>query len=177
MTAIAGFCHKGKVWIGGDSAGVAGWDLSVCSDAKVFRNGEFLFGFTSSFRMGQLLRYSFSPPKPSVDQDVYGFMVTTFIDAVRDCLKVGGYATKDKEAEAGGIFLVGYAGRLFFIGGDYQVGEMANGYAACGCGDQVVNGALFATVGMEPEKRMKIALSAAERHSAGVRGPFHVESL
>jgi ATP-dependent protease HslVU (ClpYQ) peptidase subunit len=47
MTCIAGVAHEGKVWIGGDSAGVGGYDLTVRADAKVFTNGEFLFGFTS----------------------------------------------------------------------------------------------------------------------------------
>jgi hypothetical protein len=177
MTAIAGFCHDGKVWIGGDSAGVAGSDLTVRSDPKVFRNAEFLFGFTSSFRMGQLLRYSLAPPKPVTGQDVYEFMVITFVNAVRECLKAGGYATKDKEAESGGCFLVGYQGRLFSIESDYQVGESQDGYAAAGCGDQIICGALFATQGMEPMQRMNLALAAAERHSSGVRGPFLIETL
>jgi hypothetical protein len=48
VTAIAGFVHKGSVWIGGDSAGVADYDLHIRADQKVFVNGEFGFGFTSS---------------------------------------------------------------------------------------------------------------------------------
>jgi hypothetical protein len=177
MTAIAGFCHEGKVWIGGDSAGVGGTHLVVRADPKVFRNGDFLFGFTRSFRMGQLLRYSLTPPRMFTGQDVYGFMVTTFIDAVRTCLKSGGYACREHETEYGGNFLVGYGGRLFEIDYDYQVGEPMDGYAAVGCGHQIVHGALFATVGMEPQPRMNLALAAAERHCSGVRGPFTVESM
>jgi len=177
MTAIAGFVDQGKVWIGGDSAGVAGFDLTVRADPKVFRNGDFLFGFTSSFRMGQLLRYSLVAPKPSLGQDIYEFMVTTFVDAVRICLKAGGYASRKDDVESGGTFLVGYAGRLFWVDGDYQVGEPLDGYAAVGCGDQILHGALFATRGLAAESRMKTALEAAERHSAGVRGPFRMESI
>lgn len=176
MTAIAGFCSDGKVWIGGDSAGVSGWDLTVRADSKVFRNGEFLMGFTSSFRMGQLLRYKFTPPSQH-DQDICAFMVTSFVDAVRDCLKAGGYARKVQEEESAGTFLVGYRGRLFEIGSDYQVAEALDGYAACGCGAAVAHGALFATNAMEdPQRRMEIVLTAAQRHSAGVRGPFVIES-
>lgn len=175
MTAIAGFVHDdGSVWIGGDSAGVAGLDLTVRADAKVFRNGEFLFGFTSSFRMGQLLRYSFVPPALEEKQDISAFMVTTFVDSVRTCLKAGGFAEKDKETERGGEFLVGFRGRLFAVEPDYQVAEPMSRYTACGCGAQVVNGALFATKGMlmDAPVRMRIVLKAAEEHSAGVRGPF-----
>lgn len=51
MTCIVGLEHNGRVYIGADSAGVSGWDLTVRADKKVFRNGSFLFGFTDSFRM------------------------------------------------------------------------------------------------------------------------------
>jgi hypothetical protein len=177
MTAIAGFVDHGHVYIGGDSAGVAGYDLTVRADSKVFRNGEFIFGFTSSFRMGQLLRYAFAPPVQKEGQEIFAFMVNDFIDAVRNCLKAGGFAKKDSEVERGGTFLVGYRGRLFCIDGDYQVGEPVDGYDACGCGDTICRGSLYATQGMDPTARMNVALSAAERHSAGVRGPFHIESI
>lgn len=180
MTAIAGFvASDGKVWIGGDSAGIGGWDLVVREDAKVFRNGEFLFGFTSSFRMGQLLRYSLCPPIPTEGQDLYSFMVTTFVDAVRSCLKSGGYAEREKEAEKAGTFLVGFRGRLFSVEQDYQVAEAKCKYAACGCGAQIVNGALFAIHEDDttPEAKIKTALEAAEYHCAGVRAPFILEYL
>ncbi|MGD0331529.1 MAG: hypothetical protein ABSB40_13985 [Nitrososphaeria archaeon] len=38
-------------------------------------------------------------------------------------------------------------------------------------------GAMFATVGMKPEDRLKIALSAAATFSAGVAGPFNIVKL
>jgi len=54
MTCIAGFVNKNEVWIGGDSAGVAGYNLRIRKDTKVFKvNGRFLIGYTNSFRMGQ----------------------------------------------------------------------------------------------------------------------------
>src|SRR3546814_9779502 len=85
-----------------------------------------LFPYTTlfrSFRMGQLLAHSFQPPKWHDDYDVYEYMVRDFVEAVRNCLKSGGFATREKEAEAGGTFLVGFKGRLFEIADDYQVGE------------------------------------------------------
>jgi ATP-dependent protease HslVU (ClpYQ) peptidase subunit len=178
MTCIAGLVHDGKVYIGGDSAGVDGrYSLTVRADRKVFRNGDFIMGFTSSFRMGQLLAYALKPPRRHPDDDVYAYMVTEFIDAVRECLKKGGYAEKKNETEQAGTFLVGYVGRLFCIEDDYQVGENVDGFAACGCGDLIALGALSATNGQKPEARVKAALKAAERFSAGVRQPFHIESI
>lgn len=173
MTCIAGVAHDGKVWIGGDSAGVSSWTLMVRADEKVFTNGPFVMGFTSSFRMGQLLRYGLHVPEQTTGQDDHEFMCTTFIDAVRACLKAGGLAKKDQEVESGGCFLVGYRGRLYLIGSDYQVGESSVGYDAVGCGGEIALGALHATTGA-PGKRVKTALKAAAAHSAGVRGPFVV---
>lgn len=178
MTAIVGLAQDGKVYIGGDSAGVSGLSLSVRADTKVFRKGRYLFGFTTSFRMGQLIRYSLVPPKPKGD-DLEGFMATRFIDALRDCLKSGGWARRENDREEGGTFLVGVRGQLFTIYDDYQVGRPADGFAAVGCGEDIALGALYATAGtgMKPRKRALLALQAAERFSAGVRGPFICMSL
>ena len=177
MTCIVGLVDKGKVYIGGDSAGANSfWDLTVRADPKVFVNGPFIMGFTSSFRMGQLLRYKLKTPSRFKDdgtqKEVYEYMVTDFVDAVRQCLKDGGYASKRNEIEEGGTFLVGYEGRLFCIESDYQVGEALDGFMAVGCGDQIARGALYGTQMQPPEERIRIALEAAERFSAGVRGPF-----
>ena len=94
--------------------------------------------------------------------------------ALRQCLKDGGWARKQDEREEGGTFLVGVRGRLYTIYDDYQVAQAADGFAAVGCGDQIALGALYATAGtgLKPKARITVALRAAERFSAGVRGPF-----
>ena len=175
MTCIAAVVADGRVWMGGDSAGVGGYDLVVRADRKVFRNGPYVMGFTTSFRMGQLLQFGFEPPAPPESpRDLLRFMATAFVDAVRERLKAGGWASKSNEQESGGVFLVGVRGRLFEIGSDYQVGESLHGYAAVGCGDQIAHGALFTTEGRLPVDRVLMALTAAERFSAGVRRPFAI---
>lgn len=177
MTCIVGFVEGNKVWMGGDSAGVGGWDLTVRADQKVFRNGPMLFGFTSSFRMGQLLRYALKVPDHDPRVEVEKYMATYFIDAVRECLKLHGFASKTSDVEKGGTFLVGYMGRLFTIYDDYQVGSSADGFDAVGCGNQIARGALYASGHLFGQEKAEMALRAAERCSAGVRGPFHIESL
>jgi hypothetical protein len=44
-----------------------------------------------------------------------------------------------------GPFLVGVRGCLFEVGEAYQVGELAAGYSAVGCGAEIALGALHAT--------------------------------
>lgn len=176
MTCIVGLKQDGKVYIGGDSAGVGDYDLTLRADKKVFRNGPFLIGFTSSFRMGQLLAYKFAPPEPKAGQDLMAFMVVDFIDAARECLKYSGFSRVKDNEEEGGNFLVGYQDRLFNIGTDFQVGESVSGHDAAGCGESFALGCLYATKGKKPRDRVIAALECAEAHSAGVRAPFFVLS-
>jgi ATP-dependent protease HslVU (ClpYQ) peptidase subunit len=182
MTCIVGLAQDGKVYIGGDSAGIGGWNLTIRKDKKVFRNGDFLIGGTTSFRMLQLLHHAFVPPVYDPAVDIEKFMTTTFIDAIRECFKAGGYATKNSEQESGGQFLVGFRGRLFNIQNDYQVQEALDGYDAIGCGLEVALGSLHAALdpykeAEYPRRHIMMALEAAEHHNAGVRGPFYVEVL
>ncbi|MFD5111451.1 hypothetical protein ACFWNG_03900 [Streptomyces sp. NPDC058391] len=172
MTVIAGLVHKRRVHLAGDSAGVGGYSLTIRTDPKVFVSGPYAMGFTGSFRMGQLLHHSLSAPHPT--GDLHRFMCTTFVDAIRTCLKDGGWAKKDSEQEEAGTFLVGCLGRLFVVHSDYQIGEGTDGYMAVGCGDDLALGALHATaaLNMKPRARLTAALDAAAHHSAGVAGPY-----
>lgn len=178
MTAIAGLVSDGKVWIGGDSAGVAGYRLHLRSDPKVFKNGEFIIGYTSSFRMGQLLRFYLKPDTPKEKQDEFEYMVCSFIPSFRQIMKDNGYLKNNNGREEAGMFLVGWRGKLYIIEDDLQVAELSTPFAACGCGEDLVLGSLYTTEQFEinPEERINIALSAAESFSAGVRGPFTVIS-
>ncbi len=177
MTCIVGLVDNGTVWIGGDSAGVAGWNLLIRQDRKVFTNGPAIMGFTTSFRMGQLLEHVLVVPEPPEDAaQLQAYMCTTFVDAIRECLKLGGWASKNNDTEAGGDFLVGICGRLFEINTDYQVGEAAAGFCAVGSGMTVALGALASTSGLAPFDRIANALAVAEQFNAGVRRPFFVTS-
>jgi ATP-dependent protease HslVU (ClpYQ) peptidase subunit len=176
MTCIVGIAHKGKCYIGGDSAGVDSSRLTLTgrADQKVFRVGEFVMGFTTSFRMGQLLAYSFNAPASRNGVTPMAYMATDFINAVRDCLKAGGFAKNENGTEKGGTFLVGYKGTIFTIYDDYQIEQSLNDFHAVGCGDLIALGSLYETRKKEPEERIRSALAASAHFSAGVRAPFNV---
>lgn len=177
MTAIAGLAQGGRVWLGGDSAGVDGWQLACRRTPKVFRNGPYLVGYTTSFRMGQVLEHSFRPPAPPRRPGhLQRFLVVEWVDTLRSALKAAGWATAKDGQENGGVFLVGVRGRLFYIASDFAVLEPTDGYDAVGIGDQLARGALYATRGQRPDRRIRLALLAAQRHSGGVRGPFTILS-
>jgi ATP-dependent protease HslVU (ClpYQ) peptidase subunit len=129
--------------------------------------------------MGQLLGHALTLPEHHSDVAVEKWMVTSFVDAIRGCLKNGGYAERKDEVEKGGFFLVAYRGRIFEIQSDYQVAEREEPYGAIGCGEDLALGALFASEHLadKPRKRVELALQAAAAFSAGVYPPFRIEEL
>jgi ATP-dependent protease HslVU (ClpYQ) peptidase subunit len=180
VTCIVGLKHKNKVYIGGDSAGVSGLDITLRKDPKVFKNGQFIYGFTSSFRMGQLIQTFKAPPITSKDkEDIYKYMTTKFINKLRKHFKDGGYTRVDANRESGGFFLIGHKNRLFSIDADFQVGESYTPYSALGCGADYALGVLYALRENDDSKNnpnylITRALEAAEFFSGGVRAPFNI---
>ncbi len=162
--------------MGCDSAGVGGYSRSNRLDPKIYRVDEkMLVGFTTSFRMGQLLRYM-ELDTDTIGADPYRWMVASFVPQVRTLFKDGGFASTENGVETGGAFLVGHAGRLYEISTDFQVGESAEDYAAVGCGDREALSALHVTRGVAGlQWRAEIALDAAAYLNSGVRGPFIFE--
>jgi ATP-dependent protease HslVU (ClpYQ) peptidase subunit len=103
-------------------------------------------------------------------------MATDFVQAVRECLRDGGYARNDSGSEQGGVFLVGIRGRLYRIDVDYQIGRSVDNYEAVGSGEEFALGAMFASAHLPPEERARLALEAAAHHSSAVCPPFHIMS-
>jgi len=173
VTCIVGIASGGRVVIGGDTAGVSGHDLQIRADTKVFTVGEYAMGFTSSFRMGQLLRYSFTAPPPD-SWDVDRFMATTFVSAARQCLRDGGFLGKDSSgADEGGTFLVGVRGLLYRVASDFQMARTVCGYDAVGSGSSYALGSLHtSTAEPDLETRVRLALEAADANTTSVSAPF-----
>ena len=176
MTCIVGFTKNNHVWIAGDSQGSTRYNKTIREDPKVFKRGEFIMGFTSSFRMGQLLawdnRFAVKPQSPN--ENDYAYLINEFIPAVQKLFTDGGYIKKTNEELEGGTFLLGYRGNLYKIDSDFQVGLSALNYDACGAGEDFALGAFHAMsiTKYSPEKQIILALEAAEMHSTTVQRPF-----
>jgi len=178
MTCIVGFVDKNKnIYLGGDSAGVSGLDITIRKDPKVFKIGKMVMGYTSSFRMGQLLRFKLRIPKQPKRMDDYKYMCTLFIDSVRKCLKDNGYSKVSNNEETIGEFIVGYKGCLYDINEDLQVGASEESYNVCGCGSHYALGSLATFYSLNPKYRVLKALEVAEKFSGGVRRPFRIVTL
>lgn len=187
MTCIVGVVDREqrKMWIGGDSAGVdGGFGLNRVAQPKVFRKGPMLMGYTSSFRMGQLLQYKLELPKWDVTvdhepNDAYEWMVTKFIEAARRCLKNGGYANVKENVDRGGTFICLLDCKVFVVHSDFQAMQVVEDYAAVGSGEDLALGSLHTTdaLNMGSVPRIHRALEAATAFSAGVHPPYTVLGL
>jgi len=180
MTCIVGFKTRDKVYIGGDTLGSGGQSGTVRKDGKVFRNKDMIFGFTSSYRMGQLLRYVFTPPAHPEGEDDMTYLVKRFVPEVIDCFSKGQFLTKSSDAISGGTFLFGYRGELYKIYSDMQVAISTLPYEACGCGEEYAKGAmgvLVNSIHLDPEEIITKALEITTVHSTGVGGSFEIISI
>lgn len=197
MTCIVGIAVNGAVILGADSAGVDGnWNRRVRADRKVFKNGELIFGFTTSFRMGQLLEHNLTPPAIQEGMEPYAYAVKLLIPEIRNTLRAGGFMRTESGVEAGGVFLVGFRGSLLRIDSDFQVGESTEKFEAVACGDAYAMGAMHIAYDQAFRKPQRLTpdsfmdsdqsaaqlvlqagLNAAARFSAGVAGPFHFVQL
>lgn len=175
MTCIVGIVDGKKVIIGADRQGTGGYQKVNRIDKKVFKKGEFVIGFTTSYRMGQLIQYKFNPPSLTEKQDLMEYMVSDFVEGIRRTLKDGGFTKIDQNEEIGGTFLVGFRGRLFQVESDFQVGESIDKFDSVGCGDRFALGAMKTSVDAgetDPKKILLNGLEAAHYFSAGVGGEF-----
>lgn len=180
MTCIVGLVHDGVTYIGGDSLGSNGYTKTVRKDKKVFKlkdTDNAIAGYTSSFRMGQLLMYGTGfidkRDEPNINHE---YLVTRTIPKIISTFEEGGFGRNSSGDKSGGTFLFGYKDKLYVIHDDYQVGESFYNYDAVGCGEDFAKGSLHATegIGITPVERIHSALKAASQFSAGVAPPYYI---
>lgn len=180
MTCIAAIEHDGKVYMGGDSAASDQVTSYLQDQPKVFQSGQMLFGYTASFRLGQILEYHLrAPTVPAgpATKDTFRYMVQQFIPALRACLREHWHS--DEEKSGSWEFLVGFNGTVYMVQSDFHVERCSHGFNAVGIGERVARGSLYSTaqLGVSPEQRIDLALRAAADLVPGVRPPFTILSL
>ena len=183
MTCVVGLASDGEVWLGCDSAAGDANNSLQHVRGKLVRlalgqsSATVLLGYTTSFRMGQLLQHHVALPALTWRTDPEQYVIRQIVPVVRAAFRDGGWAKKDNEREQGGTFIVACKGRLFGVWDDFSVIEPTSGYEAIGSGRYEALGALYATEGMAARERVETALRAAEHFNGTVRGPFVVEKL
>lgn len=181
MTCIAGIEHDGGVTIGGDSMLSDFWSGAAMVTPKVWKRGEFIYGFCGSLRAGQILRYIFGAPQlpdDETDDSLEEYLVTEWSETLRAAFLDSGSSKIKHEVQTtpNSWFLFGVRGRLYTMQEDYSVWRTDRGYAAIGSGEQFALGALevLRNPQMSAEKKITKALEAATEHTPTVGPPFTV---
>ena len=180
MTCIVALEHDKKVFMGGDSAAAAGWDMRLVTTPKVFRKGDLVVGYTWSFRMGQIIQYASSLPELSEHPSNYAYLVEKFVPFIRKTFSEAGWLKTENARDEGGQFLIGIRGEVFSIETDFSVLRNIDGFSAIGCGAAYALGALqimnlHGEIAGNPMLAVSQALEVGAYFSNGVSGPFVYE--
>lgn len=184
MTCIVSLKHDNKIYIGGDHAASSHMSISVREDTKVFKNKSMLIGYAGSYRLGQIMRFGFKPPKHEKGKDPYEYMCTDVIKAMQKTFEKHGFDGRNKkeEHETSGQMLIAYRGQLYEFYEDYQVGINADPYCSVGSGSDIALGAMYTLQNvpkfakLPPEQQIQVALEAASKYNGGVSPPFTILS-
>jgi ATP-dependent protease HslVU (ClpYQ) peptidase subunit len=155
MTCIVGYSQNKKVWIGADSGGidVGQQYFRIRKDPKVFINDGIIYGGSGSFRMLQLLQYSFKrkPHRKELSdleyihtvlvEDFIKFFETHKIGKIEDNIQYG----------LGYTFMFGYKGKLYSCDCDFQIAEHFENYDSCGSGYEYALSTIFTLESIKSE--------------------------
>lgn len=181
MTCCVGLRYKYKngrkgVYLAADSSICTDSEVVPMSTDKIFTIGSYDFAHAGSFRLAQIIRYCFEPTEPPVDEDIVKFMASTFISELTLALK-DNLPSKNIDEPLELELLVVVSGRLFYIGSDLCIVENKDDFAAIGAARKYALGSLYATVGLEPEERVTMALEAASHFSPWSIPPFTIAKI
>ena len=183
MTCIIALKHNKKVYMAGDSGAIGTNEWSVSPDPKVFViDNEIAFGFTSSFRMGQVLQYKFTMPTRQRGDSDDKYIRVSVIDRIIEVFTENKVITnvEGRPLECG-TFLIGYRGEIYEVQDDMSVLRNALPYMSIGAGEDVANGAMHVLCRdkktIEPHAVLNQALQTVTEFCNSVRSPFHIVEL
>lgn len=178
MTCIVAIKKDNYIYMGGDSAAtdMNSGSISIRSHPKIFINKSCIIGFSGSFRIGQLLEYSFVPPAHPTGMSDMEYMCTLFVNKLQSTLETHAMlSTENRHMASNQQLLVGYHGVIYEIEEDFNVGVSPHAYNSIGGGSDIAKGSLHTTEAWDisPTERITAALTAAAEYNTSVKAPFH----
>jgi ATP-dependent protease HslVU (ClpYQ) peptidase subunit len=136
MTCIVSFFDNNKIVLAGDKCGSNGFTRSLVKEPKVFFIKDFMIGYTSSFRMGQILKYLWNPPERTVSQTTEKYLYSIVADSIRKTFKDHGFVAKSSmDEEIFGDFVICYDNRIFVMYSDLSILEHDQDIVCVGSGE------------------------------------------
>lgn len=182
MTCIVAYKFNNEIYMGSESASICNnYFKMVIAERKVFIKNNMIFGYSGSFRLGQLLQYKLSLPsigKKNIDT----YMHTNFIDSLRKCFEQNDFdiTNDDNDFE----FIVGIDNKIYNVHSDLHIIQYDGMCSACGCAEDVALGSMYILNKLDPnckkyspKTKILMALEATNQYSAGVCEPFYILKL
>ena len=169
MTCIVAKVVDGIIHMAGDKLGSNGYTKTISQRPKIFKNCDFIIGYTTSFRMGQLLEFTWSPPEKGENQTEDNYIYNTVVGSIKNILTSDGFA-KDRE---GGEFLFGYNGKLYHMFNNFSIFEIEE-YTSCGCGADMAIATMYTLSNvnlvedLSIEGQLSLAIESASSVMTGV---------
>lgn len=176
MTCIVAIKQDNLIILGGDSAASGGNRIVSRKDKKIFKKKNLHFGFSGSFRVGQLIKYQLQitkkPDNTSTTEYIVNFVVSSIIKLLTDNKLV-----KNNEMDCNLIIVC--EDYIFKIDSDFQVEVSEDSYVAIGDGADVALGSLYALAGFDisPLEKARIALEASGKYCTTVSTPYYYKSI
>jgi len=171
MSCVIGLVDNGKIYFGADGfATTEDGERRPIVANKIFRNKDYLIGYTGSVRTGQLVE----PAHFDAPADI-----SELAESMREHL----YARGCVAVAEGGIhmqtsnFLIAYKDKLYEILKDFQLNEVMGNFTAIGSGAAYAMGAIYVMnkYNLEPIKQLELALQATTHFHTAVGPPFDYE--
>lgn len=173
MTCIVGIeTQDGKVVMGGDTLGSNWMGKTEFTQSKVYKHSKMIFGYTSTYRFGQIVELLLDDNSiyvPEDPKDVYGWLVRTFIPKLQKEIK-------DCDVNCGNM-LIGINGQLWEVQDDYSVLRAVTGFNSVGSGEAFAKGSVYSQVKIndglpkdieDATKMIKMSIEAAGNLSPSV---------
>ena len=159
MTTIVAVCKNGNVTMGADSQVTDGARPHRHPQMqKIAKNNGWLIAGSGDSTPCDILQLMFVPPVPTLKEreNLYKFMVTKFVPAMREALEDGGWKEDKDDKESGFNMLFAFDGEVFDIGNDFSVLLNSDGIYGVGSGSPFAIGALYAGASVEDALRIAV---------------------
>ena len=171
MTVVVGITNGTNVYIGGDRGVSDDQVILSLSRPKVHINNGWLFAYSGSLGIGQLMEII---DMPDAGEDPYKTLRTDVVSHMRSAIDL--YSVSNPETASD--FLIGTQGRLFELNTtDWSVAEVEE--SSLGSGASFALGSLHTTKEFpaSPEFRINMAIESAIKYSPTCQGGIDILSI
>jgi len=175
MTCIVGVESDPGAILAGDSACVGNHHTRKSRNSKVlkFDGIELALGYTTSFRMGQILEHHLCPPDINSESERF-YAIDVLLPKIRHVLESKGFTKIKNNRKEGGMFLLAVKNKIFKVQKDFSVIRFDQPFFALGTGAREAYGAMAAMKEDNPVKLAQRAVKAAAEFNTSVELPVTV---